>query len=61
VPPRPPRALLLATGEEVPKGRSLRARLLIIPVRAGEVDPILLSKCQDDAQQGGFAAATALS
>ncbi len=54
---RPPRALLLATGEQVPKGKSLRARLLIIPVHAGEVDRVRLSECQNAAQQGLFALA----
>jgi hypothetical protein len=54
---RPPRALLLATGGEVPRGRNLRARLLIIPVHPGEIDRIFLSKCQDAAQQGQFALA----
>jgi hypothetical protein len=54
---RPPRALLLATGEEVPKGKSLRARFLIIPVRSGDVDRFRLCQCQDAAQQGQFAQA----
>ena len=47
--PRPPRALLLATGEEVPRGRSLRARLLIVELRAGEVDLVRIepvSECR---------------
>ena len=35
---RPPRALLLATGEQVPQGQSIRARLLIVEVALGEVD-----------------------
>ena len=32
---RPPRALILATGEEVPRGHSLRARLLIFESQSG--------------------------
>ena len=32
-----PRALLLATGEEVPRGQSLRARLLMVEVQPGDV------------------------
>ena len=35
---RPPRSLLLATGEAVPRGQSLRARLLIVEVRPAEVE-----------------------
>ena len=54
---RPPRALLLATGEQIPKGKSLRARLLIIPIHAGEVDRVRLSECQNAAQQGLYALA----
>jgi hypothetical protein len=32
--PQPPRALLLGTGEEVPPGRSIRARLIIVAMAA---------------------------
>ena len=55
--PRPPRALLLATGEEVPRGHSLRARLLIVEVQPGDVDRGVLSECQRAANEGLFAAA----
>lgn len=58
-PPRPPRALVMATGEQVPRGRSLRARLLIVEVRPGDVDRSVLSECQDAARKGDFAAAMA--
>ena len=44
--PRPPRALLLATGEDVPKANSIRARLLVIEVAPEEVDRSILSECQ---------------
>jgi hypothetical protein len=57
--PRPPRALLLATGEQVPRGRSLRARLLIVELRPGEVDRSVLSQCQNVAREGQPAAAMA--
>ena len=43
---RSPRALLLATREEVPQGHSIRARLLIVEAALGEVDGALLSECQ---------------
>ena len=54
---RPPRALLLATGEEVPRGHSLRARLLIVELRPGEVDRAALGRCQAAGQEGKLAAA----
>jgi hypothetical protein len=52
---RPPRALLLATGEEVPAGQSVRARLVIIEVATGEVNAAILTECQKVAQQGRLA------
>jgi hypothetical protein len=55
--PRPPRALLLATGEEVPRGHSIRARLLIVELRPGEVDLAALSRCQMAGQKGQLATA----
>lgn len=57
--PRPPRALLLATGEEVPRGRSLRARLLIVDLRPGEVDRSELSRLQTAGCRGELAGAMA--
>jgi hypothetical protein len=56
---RPPRALILATGEEVPSGHSLRARLLVLELQPGEVDRTALSACQHAAREGTFAAAMA--
>src|SRR3984885_11028658 len=57
--PKPPRALVLATGEEVPQGKSIRARLLILDVRSGDVDRSRLSECQRDAGEGRLAASMA--
>jgi len=56
---RPPRALVLATGEEVPRGRSLRARLLVVELRSGEVDRSVLSALQNAARRGELAGALA--
>jgi len=53
----PPRALLLATGEQVPRGHSLRARLLILELRAGEVDRASLTRCQLAGAEGQLAMA----
>jgi hypothetical protein len=52
-----PRALVLATGEQIPAGTSLRARMLMIPVEAGQVDRAALSACQAAGQQGLLAGA----
>ena len=57
---RPPRALLLATGEEVPRGHSIRARLLIVEVSLGDVDRATLSECQHAGEDGHLAARWAL-
>ncbi len=57
--PRPPRAFLMATGEQLPQGHSIRARLLIIDVRPGDVDRKALTRAQIAAEQGKFAAAVA--
>jgi hypothetical protein len=51
-----PRALVLATGEDVPKGQSIRARLLIIEVAPGDVNCATLTECQNAAGQGQYAA-----
>lgn len=60
--PRPPRCLLISTGEDVPKGQSLKARTVIIHMHksivVGDV-AIKLSKLQDDASNGLFAHAMA--
>jgi hypothetical protein len=50
-----PRALVLATGEEAPHGQSIRARLVIVAVGAGEVDRARLSECQRAGQSGQLA------
>ncbi len=56
---RPPRALLLATGEDVPQGHSIRARLLIVEVASGDVHLSTLSECQHSGENGQLAASMA--
>ena len=51
-PPKPPRGLVLSTGEDVPKGQSLRGRLLILDVGYDDVDVHRLTRCQQDAAKG---------
>jgi len=58
-PPKPPRGLVLSTGEDVPRGQSLRARVLVLEVGPGDVNEGLLSLCQADAAAGLYAAAMA--
>lgn len=56
---QPPRGLLLATGEAVPQGASIRARLVIVEVGAGAVDRAMLSESQRVGQEGRLVEAMA--
>ncbi len=58
-PPKPPRGLILATGEDVPRGHSIAARLGVLAVHRGDVVLLRLSECQRDAAAGRYAAAMA--
>jgi hypothetical protein len=51
--------MLLATGEAVPKGQSVRARQLIVEVRKGNVKRDSLTDCQRAGHDGKLAAAMA--
>lgn len=57
--PRPPRGLILSTGEGTPRGPSVRARLFILAVGPDMVDFERITACQQDAAQGLYAAAMA--
>ena len=58
-PEKPPRALILSTGEDVPRGQSLRARMLVLELSPGDLDWKRLSRCQRDAASGMYAVAMA--
>lgn len=58
-PVRAPRCCLLASGEDVPPGASLRARLVVTEAAAGDVDISKLTECQRAAQSGIYASAMA--
>jgi len=58
-PAKPSRALLLATGEDLPRGQSARARMFVVEVPAGAIDAAKLTRCQQDAASGLYAQATA--
>jgi len=52
-----PRGLIISTGEDIPSGQSLRARLLVLELPPGEIPTEALSAAQADAASGLFAAA----
>jgi len=54
-----PRGMLIATGEDLPKGASLLGRLLIAELKRGDVDLSYLSSLQDQARKGEFSAGMA--
>jgi len=56
-PEKPPRGLILSTGEDIPRGHSCRARVLTVEIAPGDIEPGKLSHCQALARQGVFAAA----
>lgn len=55
--PKPPRALIFSTGEEIPRGQSVRARMLILELSKGDIDGHRLTECQRDARNGIYAVA----
>jgi len=54
---KPPRALILSTGEDIPRGHSIRARLLILEIGKGTISGASLAECQSDAADGLYAEA----
>jgi hypothetical protein len=58
-PPKPPRGLVLSTGEEIPHGQSVRARAPVLELSPDQVDADALTRCQADAAAGHYAAALA--
>ncbi len=55
--PKFPRGVILSTGEDIPSGHSLRARMLVLELSRGDIDPKHLSKCQNLAGDGVYAEA----
>jgi uncharacterized protein DUF3854/uncharacterized protein DUF927 len=58
-PAKPPRGLILSTGEDVPRGHSLRARLLAIDVAPSDLVWTRVTDCQQDAANSRYAQALA--
>lgn len=52
-----PRGLIISSGEDIPRGQSLRARMLILEISPRDVDLAKLTKSQEDAESGLFAQA----
>jgi hypothetical protein len=57
--PKPPRGLILSTGEDVPRGQSIRARLLVVEMAGDDLDWSGLAVHQQNAASGRFAEALA--
>jgi len=58
-PARPPRGLIISTGEDVPRGQSLRARVFVLDMGPKDLDWGALTECQGDALDGTYAKALA--
>lgn len=57
--PKVPRGMILATGEDLPKGHSLRARLVVLELHPQDVQWTVLTRCQAAAAAGAYANALA--
>lgn len=55
---KPPRGLVVSTGEEIPLGQSLRARMLVLEISPNDINTARLSACQADARSGQYAITT---
>ncbi|MGI5245091.1 DUF927 domain-containing protein, partial [Dactylosporangium sp. CA-139066] len=54
-PPKPPHAQLMSSGEDLPSGQSLRARMTAVPTEPGNVDKKLLTEAQKRGRDGVYA------
>ena len=52
-----PRGLIISSGEDIPKGQSLRSRTIIIELTNGDIDLVVLTEMQRFASEGVFAQA----
>lgn len=58
-PAKPPRGLIISTGEDVPRGQSLRARIIVLEVGINTINWRRLTECQTAARDGVYALAMA--
>jgi len=56
---KPPRGLVFSTGEEIPRGHSIRARLVICSLGRHDMNWERLNRCQQEAAAGGYSILTA--
>lgn len=58
-PTKPPRGLIVSTGEDVPRGHSIAARMLVLKLSPGEITGDRLTDRQRDALEGRYSASMA--
>ncbi len=58
-PVKPPRGMIIGTGEDIPRGQSLQARMFIVEVTKADGVPPKLTPFQTDAASGKYAQAMA--
>lgn len=58
-PNKPPRGIILSTGEDIPKGHSIKARILILELEPGALDWQRITQAQKLAANGIYASAMA--
>src|SRR5262249_38047330 len=51
-PTKPPRGLILSTGEDVPRGQSTRARMVVLELSPGDLNWDALTQAQQDGEDG---------
>jgi hypothetical protein len=56
-PVRPPRSFMVSTGEDIPRGHSVRGRMGIVEIAKGSITSEGLTRCQRDAAAGLYAQA----
>src|SRR5262249_57317189 len=54
-PAKPPRGVILSSGEDVPRGQSVRARLMVLEVGPEDVAWQQITVCQKHAREGLYA------
>ena len=55
---KPPRGLICSTGEDLPRGHSIRARVLVLELARNNIDPSVLTQCQKNGLAGLYAGST---
>jgi hypothetical protein len=55
----PPRGMILSTGEDLPRGKSLRSRIVVVDIDKGDVDITALTEAQKFGRAGLYAMAMA--